>query len=167
MIELEKTYLLRYIPDISGCEYTEVMDTYFPLTRHPVLRLRKSDKYQLTKKTPIDNNASMQEEQTINLSHDEYQALREIEGKKLRKIRYRYHYNGHVAEIDVFKDALEGLVLVDFEFATEKEKAAFEIPDFCLADVTHEDFIAGGMLCGKSYEDIEADLKRFGYKRLY
>ncbi|MFP4424430.1 MAG: CYTH domain-containing protein [Candidatus Woesearchaeota archaeon] len=167
MIELEKTFLLRYIPDLSGCEYTEVIDTYFPLTRHPVLRLRKSDKYQLTKKTSIDGDASIQEEQTINLSPEEYLALSDIKGKKLRKIRYRYHYKGHVAEIDVFKDALEGLALVDFEFATEEEKSAFEIPDFCLADVTHEDFIAGGMLCGKTYADIEKELSCFGYRPLF
>ena len=40
------------------------------------------------------------------------------------------------------------------------------MPDFCLADVTQEVFIAGGMLCGKCYKDIEDDLARIGYKKL-
>jgi len=42
----------------------------------------------------------------------------------------------------------------------------FVIPDFCLAEVTHEDFLAGGMLCGKSYSDIEDKLKKFGYVKI-
>ena len=41
------------------------------------------------------------------------------------------------------------------------------MPDFCLADVTQEKFIAGGMICGKSYEDIEKELKRFNYVKLF
>jgi hypothetical protein len=40
------------------------------------------------------------------------------------------------------------------------------MPGFCLADVAQELFIAGGMLCGKTYTEIEGDLERFSYKRL-
>ena len=38
------------------------------------------------------------------------------------------------------------------------------MPDFCLAEVTQEEFIAGGMLCGKSFEDIKDKLEKFGYR---
>ena len=55
---------------------------------------------------------------------------------------------------------------VDFEFETEEEKEKFEMPEFCLADVTQENFIAGGMLAGKKYKDIEKELERFEYKKL-
>ena len=41
------------------------------------------------------------------------------------------------------------------------------MPDFCLKEVTQELFIAGGMICGKSYEDIEENLKRFNYLKLF
>ena len=44
---------------------------------------------------------------------------------------------------------------------TEEEKNKFGMPDFCLADVTQEDFIAGGYLAGKGYVDIEKELERF------
>ena len=60
---------------------------------------------------------------------------------------------------------LDGLVVVDFEFGTEEEKLAFEMPDFCLVEVTQEEFIAGGMLAGKSYEDIKEKLEEFGYSK--
>jgi hypothetical protein len=57
------------------------------------------------------------------------------------------------------------MVLVDFEFDTEEDQAAFAMPEFCLADVTQEDFIAGGILAGKKYQDLEEDLKRFNYHK--
>lgn len=39
------------------------------------------------------------------------------------------------------------------------------MPDFCLADVTQEKFTAGGILAGKKYSDIEAELEKYGYKK--
>jgi hypothetical protein len=46
------------------------------------------------------------------------------------------------------------------------EKEKFKKPDWLGDDVTEEDFVAGGMLCGKKYEDIESDLNRFSYKKI-
>jgi len=63
----------------------------------------------------------------------------------------------------VFEDGLGGLVVVDFEFESENEKESFEMPDFCLAEVTQETFIAGGVLAGKDYSDIKGELDRFDY----
>ncbi len=168
MIELERTYLAKYLPDgLSDCPSKKMLDIYLPaVSRHPVLRIRRSgDRLEMTKKTPIvEGDSSKMEEQTIRLSDDEFEALSGIEGKRVAKTRYQYGYHGHVAEVDVFSNALAGLVLVDFEFETEAEKDAFPMPDFCLVEVTQEEFIAGGMLCGKRYDDIASDLARFGYE---
>jgi len=46
-------------------------------------------------------------------------------------------------------------------------KDNFQMPDFCLVDVTPEVFIAGGVICGKTYADIEDSLKKFGYSKLF
>ena len=73
---------------------------------------------------------------------------------------------GKMAEIDVFADELEGLVLIDFEFDTVEEKSTFKMPSIALADVTQEDFVAGGLLAGKTYNDIALELKRFNYKQI-
>lgn len=40
----------------------------------------------------------------------------------------------------------------------------FVSPSFCLAEVTQEEFIAGGYLAGKSYADIEKFLKMYHYR---
>ncbi|OGD09677.1 hypothetical protein A2397_03245 [Candidatus Amesbacteria bacterium RIFOXYB1_FULL_44_23] len=169
-LELEKTYLARYLPEgLLKSENKELLDIYIPKSAiHPRLRIRqKGSKYEITKKTPlVAGDASQHTEQTILLEQAEFKALAQTTGKKIHKTRYFYKIDKHSAEIDVFSDDLEGLVLVDFEFSTVEEMNRFKIPDFCLADVTQEEFIAGGMLCGKKYSDIEEQLSRFGYKKI-
>jgi adenylate cyclase len=186
MIELERTFLAKYLPgDLQDCESKEIIDIYIPQdVKHPCLRLRKNgDRYEMTKKAPIkEGDATIQKEQTIILTRDEFESLSKVEGKRIYKIRYYYPSTGStgslqagsgqvpykdlIAEFDVFQEDLDGLVLVDFEFKGEKEKDDFRKPDFCLADVSQEQFIAGGMLCGKEYTQIEGKLKGFGYNKL-
>ena len=169
MIELEKTYLAKFIP--NGLKNgKDMLDIYIPTeTRHPVLRIRKNgEKYEMTKKYPVkEGDASKQHEFTIPLTKEEFEELsKSLKGKRTHKIRYNYEYHGRIAEVDVFQDLLEGLVVVDFEFENEEDKDSFEMPDFCLIEVTQEEFLAGGMICGKSYEDIKEKLEKFNYKKL-
>ncbi|MCK4524913.1 MAG: hypothetical protein KAU07_00550 [Candidatus Andersenbacteria bacterium] len=171
MIELEKTYLVKKLPEnLKDCKFKEIIDVYIPKdSDHPKLRLRKNgDKFEITKKEPVnEGDASHQEEQTIKLTEIEFDALNGLEGKRVRKLRYYFDYSGRTAEVDVFQDALKGLVIVDFEFVTIEEKDKFEMPDFCLTDITQELFTAGGIICDKSYEDIEDDLNKFSYQKLF
>jgi CYTH domain-containing protein len=172
MIELEKTYLAKYLPDdLESFRFTEIIDIYFPKSSsHPKIRLRKKgDKYQLTKKQLIDSaDASEQQEQTINLTEYEFNELKtHMPGKVVHKLRYYYNHSGLTYEFDIFQGSLSGLVLIEIEFPTSINKSNFQKPDFCLDDVTQELFIAGGMLCGKSYQDIETALKKFNYTKLF
>ncbi|MBW2999731.1 hypothetical protein KY339_03585 [Candidatus Woesearchaeota archaeon] len=170
MIELEKTYLAKSIPPgLKDCKSKEIIDIYVPKSsEHPKLRIRKNgSKFEMTKKEPVDTDASHQEEQTIILTEAEFNEFMKLDGKKTHKIRYYCDYEGRTAEIDVFQGALKGLIVVDFEFETPEERDSFEMPDFCLVEVTQEQFIAGGMICGKTYEDVEEDLKRFDYVKLF
>ncbi len=169
VIELEKTYLIKELPDLTGLACKEMRDIYHPkVSIHPTIRLRKNgEKYMLMKKEPVnEGDSSHMLEQTIKLTEKEFEYFSRIEGLEVKKLRYSYTWNGFEAEIDVFKDRLEGLVLVDFEFSSVEEKDKFEMPDFCLADVTQEEFIAGGMLAGKGFEDIEEQLKKYNFKKI-
>jgi CYTH domain-containing protein len=169
-LELELTYLAKVIPEgLRECKSKDLLDIYLPATSaHPKLRLRKrGDVCEMTKKNLVkEGDASVQIEQTIALDEAEFAALSAVGGKRVHKQRFYFPYENVTAEVDVFQDSLAGLVLIDFEFASEEEKNTFQMPSFCLADVAQEDFVAGGMLCGKSYEDITADLARFGYQKL-
>jgi len=171
MIEREKTYLVKFLPEsLEKCEKKEFLDIYFPKDDpHPMIRIRKKgDQFEMTKKEVIDpNDYSVLKEHNIPLNEEQFNSLKDIESKKVHKIRYYYPFNGRTAEIDVFQGELKGLVLVDFEFDSKGEFDVFEMPDFCLTDVSQEEFIAGGMLCGKSYTDIEERLLKYKYKKLF
>lgn len=170
-LELEFTFLASAIPDeITNAIPKRLIDIYIPDTDsvHPRLRLRqKGESFELTKKVPVaEGDASTQYETTIKLDNDEFDALRAVSKKSVVKDRYEVVINGYPAEVDVFLEDLKGLILIDFEFSNEDERSKFTAPAICLADVTQEDFIAGGQLAGKSYADIEHFLKEFNYRPL-
>jgi CYTH domain-containing protein len=169
-VELEKTYLARVIPEELENSRSEVIsDSYLPADAvHPKIRLRhRGERYELTKKEPVDGtDSSKQNEHTIPLTQTEYESLAAVSSKKLTKRRYYHHISGRLAEVDVYQDSLNGLVVIEFEFENETEKAEFQTPDVCLADVTQEETIAAGMLAGKSYADIQPALEQYNYKPL-
>ena len=69
-------------------------------------------------------------------------------------------------KIDVFGGDLAGLVVVEIEFSSLQEKSDFNAPDWLLVEITQEECIAGGMLCGKKYADIADRLAIFGYEKV-
>lgn len=170
MEELERTYLVKELPSgFEGTRSEEMLDIYIPSSvEHPVLRIRKTgEKYEITKKEPFEKgDASHQIETTIPLTKAEYAEFCKLPGKRVQKTRFTYQENKVSYEIDIFRGDLEGLVLVDVEFSSLEEKDAFVPPTWCLAEVTQEKFLAGGIVCGKKYSDIETELQRFNYKRL-
>lgn len=169
--EFELTYLAKRLPNgfSTSLPSKEIFDIYIPKSaHHAVLRIRKNgDKYEITKKTPVKGtDPSHQNENTIPLTQEEFEDLALIPGKRLRKIRYVYTENDTQFEIDIFQDDLKGLVIVDVEFTSNEAKALFTAPEWVLADVTQDAFIAGGMLCGKKYTDIEPELTKYSYAKI-
>jgi CYTH domain-containing protein len=171
-IEYELTYLAKYLPDqISNIQPVKVVDYYLPEanTVHPHLRVRAkgNSKFEITKKQPLNGtDSSEQSEHTIVINEQEYKDIIANRKRSVIKDRYSTNYEGFALDVDVFQGSLKGLVLIDFEFKTKKQKEAFRAPDFCLADVTQEAFIAGGLLAGKSYADIEKELSKYNYYKI-
>lgn len=181
MLELENTYLIKDLPKDFLEDYKnntnniiiwnkEIIDIYIPYnSKHPKIRLRKNwEIYELTKKEPILYwDASIQNEQTIILTKEEFLVFSKIQWKKVEKIRYFYKYNWNIAEIDIFKWNLKWLIVVDFEFKTEEEKNNFKIPDFCLVDITQDEFIAWWKIAWKKYIDLKNILDIYNYNSIF
>lgn len=170
-VELEYTYLAAQLPaEIQNATPKRMIDVYIPeLTgQHPHLRVRqKGAKYEITKKSPVvEGDSSVMHETTIPLDDVEFSYLSKASPLKVEKDRYEVTIDGFDAEVDVFRGNLQGLVLIDFEFTSMEERAQFVVPSVCLVDVTQEDFIAGGLLAGKSYQDIAAKLDAVGYQAI-
>jgi CYTH domain-containing protein len=170
MEEIELTYLVKELPEgFEKAPRKEMLDIYFPVVSdHPILRIRKSgEKYEITKKEPMAGaDASQQFEMTIPLTKEEFDELGQLPGKRVKKTRYFYEEGGVQCEVDVFGGGLRGLVLAEVEFGSMDAKGKFQMPTWCLADVTEEKFIAGGVLAGKSYKDIEEKLHTFEYIKI-
>ncbi|GCD20784.1 hypothetical protein ACFO3K_19915 [Cellulomonas algicola] len=170
-LELELTFLADRVPDeVRGTHPVRLVDVYVPEDRqvHPRLRLRQQgDRFELTKKLPVvEGDASQHHELTVTLDDAEFACLAAASGRRVEKDRYRVVIDGHPAEVDVFRGDLQGLVLVDFEFGDRADLESFVAPACCGPDVTQEDFIAGGLLAGRAYAEIEPELDRLGYTRL-
>ena len=167
-LEIEKTYLLKHLPDgLLKSSFKDIEDLYLPKGAvHAHLRIRKAgDSYVITKKEPVPGeSASIHEEHNIKLTVSEFAALQNCNCDRIRKRRFYYQYNNRVVEVDIFFGQLSGLALADFEFSSKEEMAEFKIPDFCLADVTEEDFIAGGVLCRQSFDSLLPELNRYQYQ---
>ncbi len=171
MDEFELTYLAKksIMDKLPGSQMKEMLDIYIPESAdHPILRIRKNgDKKEMTKKAPAQGNDSTHQiEITIPLKDDEYEYLATLKGKRVGKNRYTYEENGTMYEVDVFTGDLAGLVLVDVEFKNREEMDAFTPPEWCGRDVSQEKFTAGGVVCGKSYSDLEEKLREFNYEKI-
>ncbi len=172
-IELEKRYLAKYLPDdLENCECIEIIDVYIPKSAvHATLRLRKNgEKYVIERKIPATLGSTEKYVETaIELSSEEFAALRNVKGRVLHKMRYFYPWQGHMLEIGVFQGALAGLVIVEAEFSSEEMMAQFVMPEFCLAEVgnsKYRGYFAGGVLCGKAYEELLSVLDELGYVKI-
>jgi CYTH domain-containing protein len=169
-IELERTFLVKSIPpECKNVEGLDLLDIYLPTSAvHPVLRIRqRGNKMVITKKQILNGtDSSEMSEDTIPLSNEEYEEMTQLKGKRLHKKRHTFKQKNNTVDIDVYLDDLAGLVVADFEFENIDEKNAFVAPAWCLADVTQEKFIAGGLLAGKKYENIESELSKFSYKKI-
>ena len=168
MKEIELTFLPKYLPRgvlLSPSKVVE--DLYIPASaKHPILRIRRNgDKYEITKKSPVSKkNASEQYEKTISLTKEEFAGLKKLAGKRVAKTRYYYKEDGATFEVGIFREKLTGLILVDIEFDSREQMRRFKAPPWLATNVTKETFLAGGMLAGKSYKDIEKKLEALGFK---
>ena len=110
MIEIERTFLARALPsNLAEAPFKELLDIYIPgSVDHPTLRLlKRGEVYEITKKTHITpGDSSQQTEDTITLTEAEFEAMSQAPGKRVRKARYFYPYNGRTLEIDLFQDGL-------------------------------------------------------------
>ncbi|MCG8419745.1 MAG: hypothetical protein MJE77_17570 [Proteobacteria bacterium] len=137
-------------------------DRYFTFGRMRLRRMIDSDSdrtvYKLCKKFPSDDPYT-QPIVNIYLTQDEYEAFRELPGVGLRKRRYYHDHDGRRFGIDVFEDALAGLVLCEIEAETRAELDALYVPPFARLEVTENRFFTGGHLCRVTPQELAEALR--------
>ena len=117
--------------------------------------------FKLTQKLPTDATGARQGLiTTMYLTEDEFQLLANRPAKILRKTRYSVPPFG----IDVFEDALTGLVLAEAEFNSAEDASALSLPSFIVREVTEDPRFTGGELVRASRQELDKLLAEFQIK---
>ena len=156
MVENELSFLVKKTPQLIGVPHKEIEQHYLSDGEEPLRLRRAGGTFELTKKLTLDaGDLSRKEEITIPLERDEYYMLLPLAKRGLTKVRYYLRLDGgHTAELDVFKGSLEGLAMVEVEFANDASRAAFTPPDWFGRDVSQEAWSSNANLAGKTWYDV-------------
>lgn len=137
--EIERKFVAKNIPqNISPIKRQIISQGYLAIesASKKEVRLRhKGDRFYLTVKS---GQGLVRGEAETEISQEQFEVLWPMtEGRRLEKERRVFLLpNGNKAEVDIFFEKLEGLVLVEVEFASEEESNAFKAPEWFEREVT-------------------------------
>ena len=134
-MEIERKYLIHRLPEHIESYPCRIISQGY-LNTSPVIRIRQdNDRYELTYKS---EGLMARQEYNLPLTRESYEhLLTKIDGRKKKKKRYMIPLeNNLTAELDVFKDELAPLILVEVEFNSEEEARSFTPPSWFGEDVT-------------------------------
>ena len=142
-VERERKYLIASSTDVASIgaelgEGTELRQGYLAIDNGVSVRVRDAGTRGCTLTIKSGRGAVRTElEWTIDRAlFDEAWAL--TGARRIAKTRYRIPFEDHVIELDVFAEALSGLIVAEVEFDSEEEMAAFYPPAWFGRDVTDD-----------------------------
>lgn len=134
--EIERKYRMSKLPaDLDESTAQFIRQGYLCLEDEREVRVRsKGDGYYLTVKQGVGVRRG---EAEIEINREQFETLWPMTGeRRLVKTRYRYPWEGHVIEIDVYHEQLAPLILAEIEFESIETADAFGKPDFLDEEVT-------------------------------
>lgn len=135
-MEIERKYLLKQIPELSGFPYHRIEQAY--LCTSPVVRVRREDdSFYMTYK---GKGMLAREEYNLPLTKEAYEHLKEKkDGNLIGKNRYLIPLEGGLlAEVDVFDPPFAPLIMAEVEFETEEQADKFQPPEWFGEEVTFD-----------------------------
>jgi CYTH domain-containing protein len=133
------------LPPLEGAGARRIEDLYIEGGR---LRLRRitylasgEHEYKLAKKYAADN-PMVGPMTNLYLSDEEYEVLHTLPGASVSKLRYKIG----AFTVDVFEGPHEGLVTAECEAANRMAALRFDVPDWCVREVTNESEYTGWRL---------------------
>jgi len=156
MMEIERKFLLKSIPSDLP-EGAEILQGYIAHDDHLEVRIRRyGGKHFLTVK---EGSGLIRRENEIEITAMQFLSLwPSTEGRRLKKVRSRMNYGGHVIEVDRYLESLEPLLLAEVEFESASESEEFIKPDFLGPEVTEEEAYRNYSLATHGIPD-EPDVK--------
>lgn len=157
-----KFTVLRLPKDFERLGIDRIINYYTSLPPNP-LRDRSmigvnGEHYFITKKMPVgSNDHSRKLEGEIEIEQKDFKE--QIKLAKTKPVFKDRHYkpvkSGLVGEIDVFLKEFRGLLWVEFEFKTEKQRRHFVKPDWVGRNITNEPFASNAYLAFKAKDTAD------------
>lgn len=138
-VEVERKWLVRTPPDLSGCRGADVMQGYIAVAHDGTeVRLRQLGETFL--QTVKSEGGLVRDEIEVELSKEQFEALWPATfGRRLEKTRYSMPWAGKTVEIDVYHGALDGLIVAEVEFSSVGDSAQFTPPSWLGNEVTEDE----------------------------
>lgn len=140
-MEIERKFLVNANKlDLTNCKNSKLEQYY--LSYSPEIRVRKKTydndvKCFFTYKSDGD---MVRKEIEIEVSNDFYNKFKDCaKGRVISKVRYEFYlFKGLVAEVDIYEGDLNGLMVVEVEFASEIDSQDFtnNIPSWFGKEIT-------------------------------
>lgn len=161
-IELELAWLVKRLPkDLDKCKSGEIKQAYLenedPIVKDVRIREKDGVFTQTVKKfIKSSQETGYTSEETKDLSKKEFINLWDKAKKKIRKIRYFYPLlNSFTAEIDIYKDNLEGLTVVEVEFPSIEAYKRFKRPNWFGKEVTDSKGVYPPVIADMTFEEVD------------
>ncbi|MBQ7761071.1 MAG: CYTH domain-containing protein [Clostridia bacterium] len=146
-MEIERKFLVKEIPCLDGCEKSEIVQGYISLT--PETRIRKRDnQYYLTVKG--EGDVVREETEKLVSEKEGKELFSKVESALIEKTRYLINIGSYIAELDIYKNRLQGLIVVEVEFETEADANSFVPPDWFGEDISKNKEYRNKVLAYKS-----------------
>lgn len=170
-IELELAWLVKSLPkDYKRYKSANIKQAYLQSSESCIKDIRAREKdgvYTLTEKRFIKSpqETGYTQELTKKLRKEEFLNFWKKSKKRIRKVRYYYPLdNDLVAEIDIYKNNLEGLIVVEVEFPTIPAYKKFVAPGWFGKEVTDSKGIYPPHIANMKLEEIDKINKAYNQK---
>lgn len=160
-IELELAWLVKYLPeDLEKCRSIKIVQAYIGHEDPKIKDVRIRNKggvFTYTVKHFVKNSQETGycREETRQISQAEFLRLMKSSNKKISKMRYFYPLKkGLTAEVDVYKENLKGLNVVEVEFPNLEAYEKFEIPAWFGKEVTDSKGVYPPFIANLSIDEV-------------
>lgn len=154
--EIERKFKVKKLPDnLSDFPSSEIRQGYLSVDGVDFRVRQMGDKYYKTIKT---GSGMVRDESETEITKGEFDGYwTRTDDRVILKTRYNIDLGGgNIAELDVYKGDLAGLVVVEVEFASEDSAKEFIAPNWFGEDVTEDSAYNNSTLATEGYPELDS-----------
>lgn len=153
--EIERKWVVPKLPRLGTLKGEQIVQGYLVISSDGgEVRIRRKGKtYYETVKS---RGTLTRDEIEVKISSTQFRRLwPATRGRRLKKLRYAWNWNGHLIEIDVYQGSLAKLILAEVEFESVQASRQFSPPPWFGKEVTDDQRIERQDWCGVFWDPVE------------